>query len=158
MTTKIKQDKGTITISDDLDKMVRLVLNNLAPNVEKIIKKEMGLIMDNAIDNWLVRSYTNKKGTFVSKLGNGSKHQFNLETKIVSKNGGLGIRGVIKNNAPYAYMIKRGYNSITAQGKESNLSRGDHLWTKLVRDPLAQKADSINEQVIDELAKIQKRA
>lgn len=156
MATKIKQDKGTITISDELEKMVRLVLNNLAPEVEKIIEKEMGAIMQNAQSNWLVRSYTNKKGTSVSKFTQGSKEEFELETSIVSKSGSLGVRGVIRNNAPYAYMIKRGYNSIIAEGKESPLSRGDHLWTELVRKPLQEKAEDINNQVISVLAKLQK--
>ena len=158
MPTKIKQDNGTVTISDDLDKMVRLVLNNLAPEVEKIIQKEMGGIMQNAQDNWLMRSYTNKKGTFKSKLSQNSKEKFELETKIVSSSGKLGILGIIRNNAPYAYMIKRGYNSIITEGQESPLSRGQHLWTELVRNPLIDKAENINNQVIDELAKLQNKS
>ena len=158
MPTKIKQDNGTVTISDDLEKMVKLVLNNLAPEVEKIIQKEMGEIMQNAQDNWLMRSYTNKKGTFKSKLSQNSKEKFELETKIVSSSGKLGIQGIIRNNAPYAYMIKRGYNSIITEGQESPLSRGQHLWTELIRNPLIDKAEDINNQVIDELAKLQKKS
>lgn len=158
MPTTIKQDKGTVTISDDLEKMVRLVLNNLAPEVEKIIQREMGAIMQNAQDNWLVRSYTNKKGTFKSKLSQNSKEKFELETRIVSSSGSLGIRGIIRNNAPYAYMIKRGYNSIITVGQDSPLSRGQHLWTELVKNPVLDKAEDINNQVIDELAKLQSKA
>ena len=155
MPTKIKKDNGTVTISDDLEKMVRLVLNNLAPEVEKIIQREMGAIMQNAQENWLVRSYTNKNGTHLSKMGQNSKDKFELETKIVSSSGSLGIRGIIRNNAPYAYMIKRGYNSIISVGQDSPLSRGTHLWSELIRNPIIDKAEDINNQVIEELAKLQ---
>lgn len=155
MPVKIKQDKGTVTISDDLEKMVKLVLNNLAPEVEQIIQKELGAIMQNAQDNWLVRSYTNKNGTFLSKIGQDSKGKFELETKIVSSSGSLGIQGIIRNNAPYAYMIKRGYNSIVALGQDSSLTRGQHLWTELVRKPILDKAEDINNQVVEQLAKLQ---
>ena len=157
MSTTIKQDNGTVTISGELEQMVRLVLNNLAPEVEKIIQKEMGAIMQNAQDNWPVRSYTNKNGTFLSKLGQGSKYKFELETKIVSSSGALGIQGVIRNNAPYAYMIQRGYNSIIEEGQESPLSRGQHFWTELVTNPLKAKSDEINTQVVIELVSILER-
>lgn len=158
MPTKIKHDKGTVTVSDTLDKMVRLVLNNFAPNIEKIIKTEMGQIMQHAEDNWLVRSYTTTKGTSISKKSQDSKSKFQTETLIVSKNGGLGIRGVIRNTAPYAYVIKKGKNSIISLGKNSELPEGSHLWTELVKNPLLERAEEINNQVITELANIQKRA
>ena len=154
MPAKIKQDNGTVTISDDLEKMVRLVLNNLAPNIEEIIKKEMGEIIQNAQENWLVRSYNSKTGPQKSKLSQDSKNQFELETNIVSSSGGLGIRGIIRNNAPYAYMIKRGEFSISSSG-ESHLAYGTHLWTALVVEPIKAKIEEINDQVIAELAKLQ---
>lgn len=155
MAVTIKSDRGTLTVSDTLDKMVRMVLDNLAPNVEQILKEDLTTLMQTAKENWLVRRYQTPNGSFVSKHTQSSAEQFNIEISIVSKNGGLGIRGAIQNNAPYAYAIRKGQNSINPSGSLSDLEDGAHLWTETVRKPFENQIELINFKILEELKKLQ---
>ena len=156
MAVTIKSDRGTLTVSDTLEKMVRMVLDNLAPNVEQILKEDLTTLMQTAKENWLVRSYTNKNGTFQSEFSQNSVDQFEITTQIVAMNGALGIKGTIRNNAPYAYVIRKSANSITQSGP-SELPTGSHLWSKTVQEPFVANIEKINAKILVDLKKLQEQ-
>lgn len=154
MATKVKSGQIKIELDDTLEKMVRQIVERGAPGVFNIINDEMITIADNAQKNWLVRSSTNQVGTFKDKRTRNSADEFEVTTEIAYQ-GGIKIVGTIRNNAEYAYKIKVGKNSINTSGSPTSLKEGDHLWSKLVRDPLKKRATQIQKKITNELLKLQ---
>lgn len=155
MPTTIKAGNTTLEVSDHLQKMVRNLLDKIAPNIEQILKNDLSVIMQKSKENWLVRRYRTPDGSFVSKHTKNSADMFNLKISIVSKNGGLGIRGAIQNTAPYAYAIRKGVDSINPGGGLSDLQDNAHLWTEVVRKPFEEAIEHINLKIITEITKLQ---
>ena len=101
-TENIERASVTVEMPDGVERMIENIQTELIPTIEVIIGDVLDEIIEDAKKNWLVRA----------KKSRNSKDKFEKEV-FVSDNGQK-VKGVIRNNAAYAYAIRSGRRSKTS--------------------------------------------
>tara|TARA_R100000664_G_scaffold33014_2_gene49062 strand:- start:348 stop:767 length:420 start_codon:yes stop_codon:yes gene_type:complete len=137
---QITTGKGKVTITGGLEQVIQKILSQLAPNIEQVLTSQMADLKSKAQEQWLVRRKNSQRSIdkFVSGI------------EFLTKNGGLSIRGFLRNEAgKYIYYAKVGKTS------DSNLPIGTHIVTELMTKPLIERRRDVANLILEELKKLQ---
>lgn len=129
----------TVEMPDGLDKLFDSLSEDLIPTIKVIIGDFIDDIYNNAKKNWLVRARKSKN----------SKDKF--EKEIFVSEDGQKVKGIIRNNAPYAYMIYIGKKSRTEDGSSWANFAGNRIWDLLVVTPMEEGAPKIQEKITESI-------
>jgi len=131
----------TVEFPDPISAMIDNLEENAIDTIMVIMEDALQGIIENAKANWLVRK----------KKSKGSIDKFELSIEPMNNK----LRGTIRNNAEYAYMIRVGRNSRNRSGVPTELRAGFNLWDELVAAPLINASDSIQEKITEAIENLQ---
>lgn len=139
-----KSGRTTVSMSDDLERMIRRTLDKAAPTLIPVLEATTSTIEAKAEDVWPVRSGKSKAG-------------LESETRITSDS----VSGVLLDKEGYTYKIKFPNRvSHTAQEEAETWARhrrhltdapsadlqGKPAWNTLIRDPVRKAAKDVAQE------------
>lgn len=143
MAVKIQSGKVGIELSDPFAGQIKNLLDRIAPNVEGIISANINDVYEFGRNNWIVKSGF-------------SADALDQEIKLMLSQGRIKIVGIIRNLAPYAYVIRSAKDKISksAGGGDTIIPKGKRVWAAVIREPFDAKIADLNAQITKEILKI----
>lgn len=155
MGNKITAGKASVEFDQNLESFYTKFLNTVAPEASKIMKDSLEQIKREAQAEWPKRQPTirkDKEGKIVFYRDNSKNSwaKFRIGIRVTAKDQ---IEAYLRNDAPYSWAIKFGYDSVTNTGAHITRPRGARVSNELMIKPLRKTSNSVVQALAEDLQK-----
>lgn len=152
MSKSIKSGIAEVKFSRDPDDFFTGFLSAVAPQTLRVLQDTVAELEAEAQRDWPVRQprLIRKNGKVVGEkpTSQGSVNKFETGYAVSADNE---LVAFVRNNAPYAWAIKMGVESVNKRGEDINLSLGSRVANEVLFKPAKRQANKVAKALADDL-------